>query len=145
MLPNYQLNLSLSLSENGSISTKNLSAMAVGIFVRLAEHNRAMQAMTGRPRGAIEYKHQNISAVLKGLNEDWIPGYKPAFNFQLSLADAVDRWLRLHPDWLARPAHTAAAGSRPALQEDALLWIGPPPDLQQCAAAGRARTDAGGC
>lgn len=92
-----------------------------------AEHNRAMQEVTGRPRGSIEYKHQNISAVLKGLNEDWVPGYKPAFNFQLSLVDAVVRWLRHHPDWLARAARTAAAGSQPALQEDASLWIGPPP------------------
>lgn len=47
--------------------------------------------MIGRPRGSIEYKHQNISAVLKGLGEDWIPGYKPAFNFQASLVDAVVR------------------------------------------------------
>ena len=56
-----------------------------------AEHNRTLQAVIGRPRGSIEYKHQNISAVLKGLGEDWIPGYKPAFNFQASLVDAVVR------------------------------------------------------
>ena len=31
-----------------------------------AEHNRLLQAMIGRPHGSIEYKHQNISAVLKG-------------------------------------------------------------------------------
>ena len=45
-----------------------------------AEHNRRLQEAIGRPRGSIEYKHQNISAVLKGLGEDWISGYKPAFN-----------------------------------------------------------------
>ncbi len=45
------------------------------------EHNRRLQAVIGRSRGSIEYKHQNISAVLKGLGEDWVPGYKPAFNF----------------------------------------------------------------
>lgn len=39
-----------------------------------AEHNRLLQAAINRPRGSIEYKHQNISAVLKGLGEDWIPG-----------------------------------------------------------------------
>ncbi|MBM7405916.1 MULTISPECIES: hypothetical protein [Sphingomonas] len=50
-----------------------------------AEHNRLLQALIDRPRGSIEYKNQNISAVLKGLGEDWIPGYKPAFNFQASL------------------------------------------------------------
>lgn len=39
-----------------------------------AAHNRAVQAKTGKQRGSIEYKHQNISAVLKALGEDWIPG-----------------------------------------------------------------------
>jgi len=94
-----------------------------------AEHNRLLQAMIGRPRGSIEYKHQNISAVLKGLGEDWIPGYKPAFNFQASLVDAVVRWLQRHPDWLA-PAARMAMGPSPspsALREEAMLWIGPPP------------------
>ena len=77
-----------------------------------AEHNRLLQAVIGRPRGSIEYKHQNISAVLKGLGEDWIPGYKPAFNFQASLVDAVVRWLERHPDWLARScASTRSATS----------------------------------
>jgi len=62
--------------------------------------------------------------VLKGLGEDWIPGYKPAFNFQMSLVDAVARWLDLNPAWLS-----ISSGTRPAmgLQEAAQLWIGPPP------------------
>jgi len=92
-----------------------------------AEHNRLLQARIGRGRGSIEYKHQNISAVLKGLGEAWIPGYKPAFNFQTSLADAVVRWLDRHPDWLA-PAGRIAMGQPPsALREGTMLWIGPPP------------------
>lgn len=56
-----------------------------------AMHNRALQKKIGRSRTSIEYKHQNISAVLKGLGEDWIPSYKPAFNFQMALVDAVAR------------------------------------------------------
>lgn len=94
-----------------------------------AAHNRALQAVINRPRGSIEYKHQNISAVLKGLGEDWIPGYKPAFNFQMSLVDAVVRWLDHHHDWLSR-----ATVQRPTIKlhvasEEAGLWIGPPPTL----------------
>lgn len=92
-----------------------------------AEHNRLLQAVIDRPRGSIEYKHQNISAVLKGLGEDWIPGYKPAFNFQASLVDAVVRWLDRHPDWLAPAARMAMGPSPSALREEAMLWIGPPP------------------
>jgi hypothetical protein len=92
-----------------------------------AEHNRMLQAVIGRPRGSIEYKHQNISAVLRGLGEDWIPGYKPAFNFQASLVDAVVRWLDRHPDWLARAARVGIGPSPAALREESILWIGPPP------------------
>jgi hypothetical protein len=92
-----------------------------------AEHRRALlPLLNDRSEGSVEFKHQNISAVLKGLGEDWIPGYKPAFNFQMSLVDAVVRWLALNPAWLGR-----LQDSRPAngLQETAPIWIGPPPTL----------------
>ena len=92
-----------------------------------AQHNRALEAIIGRPRGSIEFKHQNISAVLKGLGEDWIPGYKPRFNFQMSLADAVARWLARHPAWLAPTTRMAMRSFDANLREDPILWIGPPP------------------
>jgi hypothetical protein len=92
-----------------------------------AAHNRQLQAIIERPRGAIEYKHQNISAVLKGLGEDWIPGYKPAFNFQASLVDAVVRWLERRPDWLAPATRMPPDMSSSALRQEPILWIGPPP------------------
>lgn len=104
-----------------------LAADIVGRPYSKAEHNRRLQANIGRPRGSIEYKHQNISAVLKGLGEDWIQGYKPAFNFQASLIDAVVRWLSQHPDWLAPVTRTAFPPSPSTLREEVMLWIGPPP------------------
>ena len=92
-----------------------------------AEHRRAlMPLLSGRSEGSIEFKHQNISAVLKGLGEIWIPGYKPAFNFQMSLVDAVARWLALNPAWLAR---SPAGQSSQGLAEAAPIWTGPPPTL----------------
>ena len=118
--------------QNDAIVADYLAMLADDIAGRpysKAEHNRLQQAVIGRPRGSIEYKHQNISAVLKGLGEDWIPGYKPAFNFQASLVDAVVRWLDRHPDWLASTARTAVNPSPTALREEAILWIGPPPTL----------------
>ncbi len=92
------------------------------------EHRLALLArLNGRSEGSVEYKHQNISAVLKGLGEDWIPGYKSAFNFQMSLVDAVARWLARHPAWIGRlPVFRPAATG---LQEAAPIWIGPPPTL----------------
>src|SRR6056297_2515413 len=68
-----------------------------------AQHRRSlMPLLRSRTESSIEFKHQNISAVLKGLGEDWIRGYKPAFNFQMSLVDAVVRWLALNPGWTMR-------------------------------------------
>jgi hypothetical protein len=92
-----------------------------------AEHRRALlPRLNGRSEGSVEFKHQNISAVLKGLGEDWIPGYKPAFNYQMSLEDAVERWLSLNPAWLDRlPVARPVTG----LQEAAAIWIGPAPTL----------------
>ena len=90
-----------------------------------AEHRRGLVSLLrNRSEGSIEFKHQNISAVLKGLGEDWIPGYKPAFNFQMSLVDAVARWLDLNPAWMNITLSTCPALG---LQEAAQLWIGPPP------------------
>lgn len=92
-----------------------------------AEHRRGLLSLLNeRSEGSVEFKHQNISAVLKGLGEDWIPGYKPAFNFQMTLVDAVARWLALNPAWLGRhPAARMPTG----LADAAPIWIGPPPTL----------------
>ena len=92
-----------------------------------SQHRRSlMPLLRSRTEGSIEFKHQNISAVLKGLGEDWIPGYKPAFNFQMTLVDAVARWLAWNPAWLGR-----MPGTRPTtgLREAAPIWIGPSPTL----------------
>ena len=91
-----------------------------------AEHNRALQALlkdSARNRGSIEFKHQNISAVMLGLGQPWINGYKPAANFQNALVDGVLRWLDSHPDWLAPKTRNPTS----FLREAATLWIGPPP------------------
>lgn len=54
-----------------------------------AELNRRVQQATGRSKGAVEFKFQNISAVLQDLTHPWVEGYKPATNYQDSLRDAV--------------------------------------------------------
>jgi hypothetical protein len=92
-----------------------------------AEHQRQLlPRLKNRSDGSVEFKHQNISAVLKGLGEVWITGYKPAFNFQTSLIDAVACWLAMNPDWAHR-----SLSSRPmeGMAEAAQLWVGPAPTL----------------
>jgi len=98
---------------------------ALGTSYVKATHRRTLLSMLGnRSNGSVEFKHQNISAVLKGMGEDWIPGYKPAFNYQSALEDAVARWLDLNPGWLERPPAPS-----PGLAEAPPLWISPPPTL----------------
>lgn len=97
----------------------------VGRRYSKSEHRRLLlPLLDARSESAVEFKHQNISAVLKGLGEDWIPGYKPAFNFQMSLADAVDRWLTAHPTWLNRLSLDAVAASP---VDRFQLRVAPPP------------------
>jgi len=92
-----------------------------------AEHRGdLMPLLQGRSDKSIEFKHQNISAVLKGLGEEWISGYKPAFHFQASLVDAVQRWLQHNPAWLQR---TIPRSTSPGFAEGPHLWIGPAPTL----------------
>lgn len=99
----------------------------VGRHYSKAEHRRALlPRLNGRSGGSVEFKHQNISAVLKGLGEDWIPGYKPAFNFQTSLEHAVVRWLALNPAWLGRMPEGRLATD---LADAPQIWVGPPPTL----------------
>jgi len=88
-----------------------------------AERNRDLQALTGRSHGAIEKKHQNISAVLDRLGLVWIKGYKPLSNFQNALISEVDKHLSLR----GQPILGAATMVLAKVAEAPSLWIGPPP------------------
>jgi hypothetical protein len=59
-----------------------------------SEHNeRLRQLLNGRTRQAIEYKFQNISAVLLNHDQVYIKGYLPAQNYQRALETAVLEWV----------------------------------------------------
>src|SRR6204780_2236580 len=45
----------------------------------------ALMAQIGRTHRSVEFKHQNISAVLDELGMPWIPGYKPKRNYQKAI------------------------------------------------------------
>src|SRR5207245_2218482 len=62
-------------------------------------------AQIGRTHRSVEFKHQNISAVLDELGMPWIPGYKPKRNYQNAIFDAIDRYLTKNPAIL-EPAQT---------------------------------------
>ncbi|MCY4343084.1 MAG: DUF3883 domain-containing protein [Gammaproteobacteria bacterium] len=53
-------------------------------------HRRTLMAkLRNRPDGSVEYKHQNISAILVQLGLPCISGYKPRFNYQAQLKKVV--------------------------------------------------------
>jgi hypothetical protein len=65
-----------------------------------ARHRRALkQQLHNRTEGAIEWKHQNISAVLIEMGIPNIEGYKPRYNYQRTLLPAaVSDYLGKHPE-----------------------------------------------
>src|ERR1700733_3639411 len=88
-----------------------------------SSHSAALMAQIGRSHASVEFKHQNISAVMDELGLPWIPGYKPKRNYQNAIFDAIDRYLTKHPAVL-EPATFVPAPS-PAPTE---IFV-PPPTL----------------
>jgi hypothetical protein len=79
-----------------------------------SRHSRALMAEIGRTHRSVEFKHQNISAVLEELGLPWIPGYTPKRNYQNAIFDAIDRYLTMHPDMLDLVPVSPAATPPPA-------------------------------
>jgi hypothetical protein len=68
-----------------------------------AEHRRTLsKALNGtRSDSAIEFKHQNISAVMIEMGLPYIRGYKPRGNYQAALAREIRRRLEADPGLFA--------------------------------------------
>lgn len=65
-----------------------------GLPVNKAIHRRALlPLLNDRSEGSIEFKHQNISAVLIMLGRPFIKGYLPRYNYQKILEFAVIEYL----------------------------------------------------
>ena len=94
-------------------------------YVKL-RHSQALMARIGRTHRSIEFKHQNISAVLDELGMPWIPGYIPKRNYQNAIFDAIDRYLTQHPAVLDRvPAPQTLAAPPAAVFVDAPVLSAP--------------------
>lgn len=90
-----------------------------------SRHSAALMAQIGRTHRSVEFKHQNISAVLDELGLPWIPGYMPKRNYQNAIFDGIDRYLTLHPEVLvpAQPQLAEPAFSSP-------IFVDPPSPVQ---------------
>jgi hypothetical protein len=59
-----------------------------------AEHRRNLTPLLNkRSDGSIEFKHQNISAVLINFGQPYIKGYLPRYNYQKILEEIVSKYL----------------------------------------------------
>lgn len=81
-----QLEVELIVVDYFNMLTKELTK----VKYNKSQHRRALlPLLNGRSEGAIEFKHQNISAVLVKLGRPYIAGYTPLYNYQKLLEDAV--------------------------------------------------------
>lgn len=108
-----QSNGTSSLAGEGDWTPSELSAV-VASYVEMLGHQEAgrpysktdhrteLKKLVERSSGAIERKHQNISAILGELGLPWINGYKPLSNYQDALVGAIEEAVeRFEPDWLS--------------------------------------------
>src|SRR5262245_4087233 len=58
-------------------------------FNKTAYRNALLKVLNNRPAGAVERKHQNISAILIEEGVPYITGYKPLGNYQRLLREVV--------------------------------------------------------
>lgn len=71
-----------------------------GIRVNKTHHRRTLQKLLNyRSDGSIEFKNQNISAVLVNLGQPFISGYKPRYNYQKILEEKVIAYLTGNKFW----------------------------------------------
>jgi hypothetical protein len=65
-------------------------------YNKTAYRKGLLPLLNGRSEGSIEFKHQNISAVLANMGLPFIKGYKPRANYQQLLEDEVGLYLQGH-------------------------------------------------
>ena len=101
------------------------SELARRSYVKL-HHNNALQQQIRRSHRSIEFKHQNISAVLRKLGLPWILGYKPKEHYQNALLDGIERFLAAGS---ALP--TANSKLEQEFAEEGIIRIDPTPMLRE--------------
>lgn len=86
-----------------------------------SHHSAALMQQIGRTHRSVEFKHQNISAVLEELGMPWIQGYKPKRNYQNAIFGAIDRYLSSNGEAVTETVRPSA----PAPIEEG-LFVEPP-------------------
>lgn len=97
-----------------------------------SEHRSALKKkLNGRSDASIEFKHQNITAVLLDIKVPFIAGYKPRWNYQKLLVPVIVQYLDGHDFWKVNfEQFTETAVELPA-KVDFAKWLAPVPQLAQ--------------
>lgn len=106
-----------------------------------AEHNRRLLSLlSNRTRAAIEFKHANISAVLRDRGYPFVDGYKPRSNYQDLLSEVLSEQLAANPEIEALTRRTVdqpVLGVPNAVDLDAIMVPAPVPSVERKAWAER--------
>lgn len=113
-------------------SDEDLDAIVADYFAMLSReltgqayvkrrHSATLMTQIGRTHRSVEFKHQNISAVLEEMGLPWIQGYKPKKNYQTAIFAAIDRYLSVRGDaqYVQPPPKVLIAAEEGAIFVDA--------------------------
>ena len=98
-------------------------------FNKAQRNERLRELLDNRSRGAVEYKHENISAVLIELGMPYVKGYKPHFNVQALLREVVPE--HISPGLLQLVVEDVDAQARELMVDPRTLKEVPAPLRQQ--------------
>jgi Domain of unknown function (DUF3883) len=105
-------------------------------FNKAERYRNLAPLLNERTPKSVEFKHQNISAVMRRLGEPRIQGLAPLSNYQRPLADAVLRRLEVQPSWQlpSEMSVPSSAGHFNVVKEPAALTLSYPPTLSNAPA-----------
>lgn len=109
-------------------------------YSKTAHRNALAKLLDERSDGSVEFKHQNISAVLIRLGLPYIEGYKPRGNYQQLLADAVRARLINNREIEPAVSATVEADAEPVEVADILSRLAQPPAPSRAEGQHRAET-----
>ncbi len=92
---------------------KMLELELLGKPYKKSEHRRSLlPKLSSRSNGSVEFKHQNISAVLAEIGMPYIQGYKPRGNFQNLLGVEVGKFLDENNGFMEKLVDTAVVAPK---------------------------------